>query len=87
MVPLTDLNVGSAGLVRALNGGHTFIARLAVLGFTPGATVIVMRNHRTGPLIVSIRGTQIALGRGEAKRILVHPANGQTPLTDGIQGM
>jgi Fe2+ transport system protein FeoA len=31
-----------------------------------------MRNYGTGPIIVSVRGAQIALGRGEAGRIKVH---------------
>ena len=82
MVPLADLNVGSVGLVRSLKGGHRLISRLAVLGFTPGAPVTVMRNHGIGPMIVSVRGAQIALGRGEARRILVHPADGHQELVD-----
>lgn len=73
MVPLASLNPGTTGLVGALNGGHHFISRLAALGFTPGAPVIVMRNYGSGPIIVSVRGAQIALGRGEAGRVLVHP--------------
>ncbi len=71
MIPLTELQPGQTALVRALHGGRHFMARLAALGFTPGAQVIVIRNHRYGPLIVSVRGTQVALGRGEASSILV----------------
>ncbi len=80
MVPLTDLNGGQVGLVRTLNGGRGFVSRLAALGFTPGAPVTVVRNHGSGPLIVSVRGAQVALGRGEAQRILVHPAEGNNAL-------
>ena len=82
MVPLADMTVGSVALIRLLNGGHRLNARLAVLGFTPGAPVTVMRNHGMGPMIVSIRGVQIALGRGEARQILVHPADGHNPLVE-----
>jgi ferrous iron transport protein A len=73
MVPLVDLSPGEVGLIRSLEGGHRFMARLVALGFTPGAAVRVMRNHGFGPIIVSVRGAQIAIGRGEAGRILVHP--------------
>lgn len=72
MVPLTALNPGQVGLIHQLRGGHRFVSRLAALGFTPGAPVGVTRNHGFGPLIVSIRGTQVALGRGEANHILVY---------------
>jgi ferrous iron transport protein A len=73
MVPLVDLSPGQVGLIRSLEGGHQFMSRLAALGFTPGAPVRVMRNHGFGPMIVSVRGAHIAIGRGEAGRILVHP--------------
>ncbi|HOT93105.1 MAG TPA: ferrous iron transport protein A [Anaerolineae bacterium] len=72
MVPLTALNPGQVGLIHQLRGGHRFVSRLAALGFTPGAPVEVMRNHGFGPLIVAVRGAQVALGRGEANHILVY---------------
>lgn len=72
MVPLERLNPGAVGYIGALEGGHRFISRLAALGFTPGAPVTVVRNYGHGPIIVQVRGAQIALGRGEAGRILVH---------------
>ncbi|MDF1514036.1 MAG: FeoA family protein [Anaerolineae bacterium] len=75
MVPLADLHMGSQALIHSFEGGHNFIARLAALGFTPGAPVKVMRNHGIGPMIVAIRGTRIALGRGEARRIWVYTAD------------
>jgi ferrous iron transport protein A len=72
MVPLTALQPGQIGLIHRLRGGHRFVSRLAALGFTPGATVTVTRNHGIGPLIVAVRGTQVALGRGEAGHVLVY---------------
>ncbi|MGC9346939.1 MAG: FeoA family protein [Anaerolineae bacterium] len=72
MVPLARLSPGETGLIGSLKGGHGFVSRLAALGFTPGASVVVMRNYGAGPIIVSVRGARIALGRGEAGRIMVH---------------
>jgi ferrous iron transport protein A len=72
MVLLTALNPGQVGLIHQLRGGHRFVSRLAALGFTPGAPVTVTRNHGIGPLIVSVRETQVALGRGEASHVLVY---------------
>jgi len=72
MVPLARLSPGELGFVGHLEGGHGFVSRLAALGFTLGAPIRVMRNYGVGPIIVSVRGAQIALGRGEAGRIKVH---------------
>ncbi len=47
------------------------MSRLATLGFTPGATLTMVQNFGRGPLIVNIRSTRIALGRGEAAKVLV----------------
>lgn len=70
-VPLCDLPTGERGAVAELKGGAGFVGRMAALGFTPGATVSVVRNHGRGPIIVGILDTQIALGRGQAMRVYV----------------
>lgn len=51
--------------------GRNFRARCLALGLSPGAEVEVVRNSGHGPLIVSVRGTRVALGRGEAEGLLV----------------
>lgn len=71
MTPLSELQPGQAGIIRALHGGRGFISRLAALGFTPGAPVTMVRNGGSGPLIVAIRGARVALGRGEAEHVLI----------------
>ncbi len=70
-VSLCDLKTGEKGAILHVEGGHGFIGRLSALGFTPGATVDVVRNDKHGPLIVSVWDTQIALGRGQASRVRV----------------
>ena len=74
-MPLAELKSGENALVRELHGGRRFVSRLAALGFTPGVHVTVRRNAGFGPMIVALRGTQVALGRGEAQRVLVHPVD------------
>jgi ferrous iron transport protein A len=44
---------------------------MATLGFTIGASVTVVQNYRHGPMIVRVRDTRVALGRGEARKVLV----------------
>jgi ferrous iron transport protein A len=57
--------------IRSLNGGHSFVSRLAALGFTLGAPVAIVQNRGRGPMIVLVRDCRIALGRGEAHKVLV----------------
>jgi len=71
VVPLDRLATGEIGVVRKLDGGRGFVSRLAALGFTPDTEVTVVQNFGRGPLIVTVRDTRIALGRGEAGKIRV----------------
>jgi ferrous iron transport protein A len=41
------------------------------LGFTPGTEVTLLQNYGRGPLLVTVRDTRVALGRGEALKVLV----------------
>lgn len=68
-ITLASLPVKAAGRVRDLHGGQDFLARMAALGFTPGAEVTMVQNFGHGPVIVAVRGTRIALGRGEAGKV------------------
>jgi ferrous iron transport protein A len=69
--PLTDLRRRESGIIQELRGGAGFRSRLAALGFTPGVVVTLLQNRGHGPVIVNVRDTKIALGRGEATKILV----------------
>jgi ferrous iron transport protein A len=75
---LSDLEAGSCAIVRQLRGGREFTSRLAALGFTIGAEVTVTQNYGRGPVTVLIRNTRIALGRGEASKVLVDAMGNQS---------
>ena len=69
--PLTRLAKGDKGIVHHLTGGRRISDRLLVLGFTAGASITVMQNPGFGPVIVNVRDSRIALGRGEANKVIV----------------
>lgn len=73
---LGAIRTGEVVHIRHVRGGHHFMSRLASLGFTPGAQLRVIQNFGHGPIIVSVRDTRVALGRGEAGKILVERAAG-----------
>jgi ferrous iron transport protein B len=76
-VVLADLPLGARGAVACLHGGNDFIGRMTALGFTPGAEVGVVQNEGHGPLLVTVRGARMALGRGAAFKIAVKPLSGR----------
>jgi ferrous iron transport protein A len=71
MVSLSDLPVNEKAIIRSFTIGRLETNRLASLGLTPGAHVDMTQNFGRGPLIVLVRGTRVALGRGEAAQIFV----------------
>ena len=73
---LSAVRTGEAAQIVNLHGGHCFLSRLASLGFTPGACLQVVQNFGRGPIIVSLRDTRVALGRGEASKVLVERVTG-----------
>ncbi len=70
-VNLSAVREGESVRVQGIEGGHYLLSRLASLGFTPGVLLRVVQNFGRGPLIVKLRDTRVALGRGEASKIVV----------------
>jgi len=68
--PLTSLPKGSKARVVDILAGKGLSYRLMQMGLTPGTEVEVVENS-SGPVIISVRGVTIALGRGMASKILV----------------
>lgn len=77
-ITLGALPAGKTGTVAELRGGRGFTTRMAALGFTPGAQITMIQNFGHGPLIVLVRGTRIALGRGEAERVWITADGGES---------
>lgn len=73
-VPLIQLGHGKRGVVAFALGGRGAVQRLAEMGLTPGAEVVVIREAPFhGPLQISVRGVSLALGYGIASKVFVRP--------------
>ena len=72
--PLSEIKTGENATLQSIKGGKDISYRLTSLGLTPGASIEMLQNFGRGPLIVNVRGTHVALGRGEARRIIVFEA-------------
>jgi ferrous iron transport protein A len=71
MLALSDLKTGEHAIFQESHAQRGVICRLSSLGFTPGVELEMNQNYGFGPLVVSLRGTKVALGRQEAKETLV----------------
>ncbi len=69
--PLSEIKTGHQATLCSITVGRDLTSRLTSLGLTPGASLEMLQNYGRGPLIVSVRGTHVALGRGEAAKLLV----------------
>jgi Fe2+ transport system protein FeoA len=68
---LSQIREGEKVVIASLHEGNDLNRRLASLGFTPGVDIEIMQNFGRGPMIVKVRGTKVAIGRGEADKIKV----------------
>lgn len=71
---LDQLPEGATAVVGQLRGGNELKNRLAAMGLTEGAHIAVLQNTGRGPMLVKVRDTRLALGRGEAIKVLVEQA-------------
>ena len=77
LVSLDKIPSGISVVVRKMEGGRELATRLTALGLSIGSQVKVLQNRAHGPLLVLVRDTRIALGRGQALKILVEELEGE----------
>ncbi len=70
-VPVTFAREDDLVTLAALEGGWHFKKRLTALGLIPGEPLRVVRNSGGGPIVIEVKDTRLAIGRGEAHRIMV----------------
>ena len=68
---LADLKTGETATFIDIQAEKAVASRLSSLGFTPGVLIEMTQNYGHGPLVVTLRGARVALGRQEAKNITV----------------
>ena len=71
MLLLSELPTGRHAVIQTISGGKHISSRLAAIGLTAGVEIQILQNYGRGPLILSVRGVRLALGRGEAQKIQV----------------
>ena len=75
MTPLDRAEENQQVKVVEIQGGWGVRRRLGQMGIHPGDVVTVVRYGAfQGPILIQVHGSQVALGRGIASRILVEEA-------------
>jgi ferrous iron transport protein A len=71
-IPLTQAPLGAPLKLVRIRGGKHMVHRLADMGLTRGVEITILQDSG-GPLLISVRDTRIALGRGMARHLVVTP--------------
>ena len=82
--PLAMAAINEQVRLESIKGGKKMLRRLSALGLTPGVELSVVQNTG-GALLLSVRGSRIALGRGMSQRVMVSltGTNGNEANTEG----
>ncbi len=72
---LAEMKTGQTGIVVEVLGGHGLIRRLDALGIRPGKKVTKLSSTLfRGPVMLRVNNTQVAVGFGMARKIIVEAA-------------
>lgn len=70
MMPLTFATVGEDNIIQKVGGNQEVRAHLNDLGFVSGGDVTVIASI-AGNLIVTVKGTRVAISREMANKIMI----------------
>jgi len=79
---LESVPAGQTVRLVSVQAGHGLRQRLAALGLLANVRLKVLRNEGCGQIIVEVKGTRVALGRGMARRIFVKSQPAATGRTE-----
>ena len=71
VMPLAMVTAGELVTVTEVRAGQGLQKRLADMGLTPGVQIKVINRQISGPVVIDLRGSKLALGRGMAQKIAV----------------
>jgi ferrous iron transport protein A len=72
ILPLSELPNRTKARILEIQGGYRFQQRLTVMGIRKGQIVtLISKQPFRGPITIQLYGSQMTLGRGMARRIMV----------------
>jgi ferrous iron transport protein A len=74
-IPLSTVHSGKHIQIVNIDAGWSLQRRLADMGLTPNLRVMVIGSQRSGSVVLDVRGSRLALGRGISQKIMVKVIN------------
>jgi len=72
MTTLDQVHENNKAKVIVIQGGQRIRQRLGQMGIHPGDIITILRyGALRGPILIEIHGSQVALGRGIASKVIV----------------
>ena len=69
--PLSQVKEGQTVSIAAIEGGRELRSRLTAMGLLPKTVINVIRNGKSGPFVINVKNSKVALGRAVAEKIMV----------------
>ncbi|NHJ47046.1 MAG: ferrous iron transport protein A [Asgard group archaeon] len=68
---LVTLHIGEKKIIVKITGGRNACKRLNELGLIPGTEIEMVNKINDGPVMIKVKGSKLALGRGLATKVIV----------------
>ena len=68
---LSRVEPGKEVTLKAVRGGRHVKSRLYSMGLLPGTKILVLNHGKCGPVMLRVRGCNLAIGQGMAQKITV----------------
>ncbi|RKX68452.1 MAG: hypothetical protein DRP60_17965 [Spirochaetes bacterium] len=68
---LNEVADGGKVVITRIDGGRNARKKLMDLGMIPGVPVTIIRRADRNPMLLSVMGRQVVLGRGMAEKVFV----------------
>ncbi len=68
---LSEVGPGKEVILSGINGGRGLKSKLYSMGLVPGTRLTVLNANGGGPIMIRVRDSRLAIGRGMADKILV----------------
>ncbi len=71
-ISLTEMRIGETGKIAEIQGGQGMVLRLETLGVRTGKEIKKLSSQlMRGPILLQIGNTQVGIGFGIARKVLV----------------
>ena len=68
---LSVVDAGEEVTLIDIEGGRGIRSKLYSMGLVPGVALKVLNRNSAGPVMVAVRDSRLAIGRGMARKIIV----------------